>query len=584
MEQGSGTNSAFFGGVNFSATNLAVGSYVFYVTATSTAKFGIFGRNGSVFSITNISVIEITDDTNLPRINYEGFSYQDSLGSEEVVNGDFSDGETGWNVAYANTTLSINDNELRATANSTGAYGMSQGFSLNNGSTYRVVSTINVDNASGGTANLRIATSSNLGAGSITLSQVTGTTTTTFVAASDTMYIGIVDTADNSNNYVEIDNISVKEVTGQEVVPNSGCGSWLLEPQSTNLALNSNDLTNNSWNKFNSSASSSTIINPEGTSGASLYTCGNYTGANQYFRINPNTTYSNDVGYSYSMFVKYNTFQFCKLTYVNYNVEHFTAVFDIINGTVTDTDTNGTPQNTSSKIEDFGNNWFRISISAAISSSSGNAMNFEFNKTPSGTPTFDAFGRTDQTTTTNDKVYVYGAQLEQQSFATSYIPTSGASSTRLQDIATNSGNASLINSEEGVLYAEISAFISLEPVYQIRYITLTNNTSSQRIALLFGGNNNQLRAIAYSNTQNINLSFSTTLTEVKQFNKLAIKFKSGDYAFFLNGVKIGGSSEINIFSANTLNDLSFDVGGGTQKFFGKNKAVAVFKTALTDAQ
>ena len=142
----------------------------------------------------------------------------------------------------------------------------------------------------------------------------------------------------------------------------------------------------------------------------------------------------------------------------------------------------------------------------------------------------------------------------------------------------------MINSEEGVLYAEISAFISLEPVYQNRYITLTNNTSSQRIALLFGGNNNQLRAIAYSNTQNINLSFSTTLTEVKQFNKLAIKFKSGDYAFFLNGVKIGGSSEINIFSANTLNDLSFDVGGGTQKFFCKNKAVAVFKTALTDSQ
>ena len=41
-------------------------------------------------SITNISVIEITDDTNLPRINYEGFSYQDALGSELVTNGDFA--------------------------------------------------------------------------------------------------------------------------------------------------------------------------------------------------------------------------------------------------------------------------------------------------------------------------------------------------------------------------------------------------------------------------------------------------------------------------------------------------------------
>ena len=39
---------------------------------------------------TNISVIEITTTIpNLPRINYEGFSYQDALGSELVVNGTF---------------------------------------------------------------------------------------------------------------------------------------------------------------------------------------------------------------------------------------------------------------------------------------------------------------------------------------------------------------------------------------------------------------------------------------------------------------------------------------------------------------
>ena len=46
-------------------------------------------------SITNISVIEITDDTNLPRINYEGFSYQDALGSELITNGGF-DTDSDW--------------------------------------------------------------------------------------------------------------------------------------------------------------------------------------------------------------------------------------------------------------------------------------------------------------------------------------------------------------------------------------------------------------------------------------------------------------------------------------------------------
>ena len=57
----------------------------------------------NAFEITNISVIEITTDTSLPRINYEGFSYQDALGSEEIVNGRLmQDGVlgfvTGWNA------------------------------------------------------------------------------------------------------------------------------------------------------------------------------------------------------------------------------------------------------------------------------------------------------------------------------------------------------------------------------------------------------------------------------------------------------------------------------------------------------
>ena len=174
--------------------------------------------------------------------------------------------------------------------------------------------------------------------------------------------------------------------------------------------------------------------------------------------------------------------------------------------------------------------------------------------------------------------------MEVGSYATSYIPTQGSAATRVEDVCNNGGNQQVINSTEGVLYAEIAGFISTDATDPNRYITITNGTSNERIALLLGGNPNQLRAIAYSNTQSINLSFTTSLTDVKQFNKLAIKYKSGDYAFFLNGIKIGGSTETNIFTANTLNDLSFDVGGGTQKFRGKVKYLAVFNEALTDAE
>ena len=52
-------------------------------------KIFIYSSSSFNGSVTDISIIEITDETNLPRINYEGFSYQDALGSElEMVNGD----------------------------------------------------------------------------------------------------------------------------------------------------------------------------------------------------------------------------------------------------------------------------------------------------------------------------------------------------------------------------------------------------------------------------------------------------------------------------------------------------------------
>ena len=53
---------------------------------------------------------------------------------------------------------------------------------------------------------------------------------------------------------------------------------------------------------------------------------------------------------------------------------------------------------------------------------------------------------------------MWGLQLEGLSYATSYIPTlTGSTETRATETATGAGSADLINSTEGVLYAEIAA-------------------------------------------------------------------------------------------------------------------------------
>jgi hypothetical protein len=226
-----------------------------YHTATSTA-FTIFATSwytsGTAnFDISNISIIEITDDTNLPRINYEGFSYQDALGSELVVNGDFSNGLTNW-TTYGNTSVSNGVATIGASGNS----GIYQAI-LNQNKSYKV--TINVT-AYNGVGQAQIANDNGF-----VLYTINGLGEQSFIFEHTIPQLNLI-IRGLSNALFSIDNVSVKEYLGQEVVPDSGCGSWLFEPQSSNLLTYSSDYNNSVWVKTGSaSVTYNTKIYPDGT-------------------------------------------------------------------------------------------------------------------------------------------------------------------------------------------------------------------------------------------------------------------------------------------------------------------------------
>ena len=330
---------------------------------------------------------------------------------------------------------------------------------------------------------------------------------------------------------------------------NGSCPSILVEPQRTNVLLRSEEFDNAYWINNGATIIANDTTSPDGTTNADRLTA---TGGG--FGIVRFSTW-NATNKVASCFVKANTSNIFRIANVSASGGSVTFNLSTLNITAT-TGFTGT-------IEVFKDGWFRCTAIDTL----GRSGTFSLG-----------------VTSVSESVYIWGAQLEAGSYATSYIPTVGSTVTRNADVISKTGISDLINSTEGVLYAEIKGFISQDTIEPNRYITLTNGTSNERVALLLGGNINQLRAIIYSSTQSINLSFTTSLTDVKQYNKLAVKYKSGDYAFFLNGVKIGGSIITNAFSANTLNDLSFDVGGGTQQFRGNTKDVRVYNTALTDLQ
>ena len=175
---------------------------------------------------------------------------------------------------------------------------------------------------------------------------------------------------------------------------------------------------------------------------------------------------------------------------------------------------------------------------------------------------------------------VWGAQVESLPYATSYIPTlTGSQETRATETATGAGSADLINSTEGVLYAEI-ALNALSPN---TYIQISDNTYNNRVAFI--NNNSSTTWRVFYRVGGVSQIDSTAIgLDVFEFNKIAISWKINEFKFYVNGTKISEDTLGSVNPANTFNRIDFSDINNTNKFYGKCKALAVFNEALSDAE
>ena len=489
-------------------------TYVLISDGTSLYLRSVGGFDGSV---TNISVKEITDDTNIPRINYEGFSYQDSLGSELVVNGTFDDGGANWtqyNPATFENSSVIFSNNSRIMQYSVATLGKPYNAEIS-------FSNISGD---GITVYWGNGFSKNYSVNDIVNNNNKITENKIYFLSNGNLFIY----SKSSSTSATITNVSVKEYLGQEVVPDSGCGSWLLEGQGTNLITYSEDFNNSYWSKSsNVTITQNYGVSPDGTQNS--------------------TRIQGDAGSIIyrSGFIATDS----RSIYVR-----ATSGSGTIQALSHNTNTNN--------IFNINENWKRVEVNSTPLVS-GNFYVVDFRG--ASTDIFD--------------IEVWGAQSENQSYATSYIPTNGATNTRLKDIATNSGNSSLINSTEGVLYTEMS---SLANDGTNKYITINDGGTTDYLFFRYRSDNNFQVKLRSANTDKVNQTL--TLPDNLDLNKIAFSYKENEFKIFVNGLQIGNTITTGATSAaNTLNRVDFSRYDGASNFIGKNKALAVYKEALTDA-
>ena len=505
------------------ATNITTsGTYTLYETSGTGGTLTLQSRFGSFDgSVTNLSIIEISTDTNLPRINYEGFSYQDALGSELVTNGDFATDTAwlkglGWSIGggTANGLATLDPIRQSISGFTTGKkYKVSFEITEVTNGFIRVYSYVGAS----GTFTKVLETPSQIGTYEV-IFEFGGTN-------KNLMFYGSVG---NGNFTGSIDNVSVKEYLGQEVVPDSGCGSWLWEPQTTQLVPYSEDFSQ--YSVGGSPVINGGFLAPDGTNNA--YKVTNSGSSTLYLSGIPNLS--------------------------------STSTRSIYARSVSGT-------GTASLMSYFGNTNNLFTLTEQW-------QRFEVNVTTTTTGEGNFYAADFRGSGTLTEYLIWGANAtNDQDYATSYIPTSGSTVTRNQDVCTNGGSLASINSTEGVFYAEIAALANDGTP---REITLNDGTENNRVIISYNTSNN-IR-INYR-VNGVNVFDRTHTATITDFNKIALKWSLNDFSFFVNGLEISSSLSGQVISSNTLDVIDFDNSVGNFNFFGKTKAVAVFPY-LTDQE
>jgi len=333
---------------------------------------------------------------------------------------------------------------------------------------------------------------------------------------------------------------------------NNSNGSLILEPQRTNLITYSSDFTQ--WGNARTTDTANQITSPDGLNNGTLLQqqSGQTNAGSIYFSVSLSSG-----TYAQSIFAKKKDKDFI----VCYSANAERTYFNLSNGTI------GTiASGNTAKIEDYGNGWYRCTITYTITS--GGVVAFYLSDSDNSSVVTDSGG-----------VYIYGAQIEAGSYPTTLINTSGSSVTRNADVCNNGGDASRFNDNEGVLFFEGSA---LSDGTNQRWIAIGSGSNANRVSIHFNATNRISCSVRGSSSAiydaNFNIGSQTNNT------KAAIKYKDSDYAFFVNGVKVDSQQSGSLSFNASLSELAFDSADGGSPFYGKTKQIQVYSTALSDTE
>ena len=344
-----------------------------------------------------------------------------------------------------------------------------------------------------------------------------------------------------------------------------GCPKLLLEPQRSNLVTYSEQFDNAAWTKLNTSVTANTTTSPDGTLSADTILA---NGVSTLHAAQTNSiSFITSTAYSFSVFAKKGTNNFIQLI-ASSAIGGMFANFDLNNGSL---GTLGTlsGSNPTSSIDNYGNGWYRCTINFTATATTSRVVNLAIVTSASATRAED------NTLTTS--IFLWGAQLEEGSYATSYIPTLSAVSTRGQDACSKTGISSLIGQTEGVIYVE-GTIVAEDLSANRRIVSISDGSSANSIQVFNRLATNKLEVdsnvggVSQFSLQSGDVGFNTIF-------KCALAYKENDIAFYVNGTQIGTDNSASIPATSKL---AFSRGDLLFAHEGNINQAILFPTRLTN--
>lgn len=208
-----------------------------------------------------------------------------------------------------------------------------------------------------------------------------------------------------------------------------------VEPAATNLRTYSNEFTNASWTVLASTKSSGAVDDIYGNA-TSFKIVEDATAASRHLLYTGVVAVSAGTVYCHSLYMKAGERNYGHISIANQSGggERYGVIYDLVNGTVTDTNTTGSPTGTASGVEYVGNGWFRCWATMSSMTSTGQTPHYgpcptatavESGSWSAASPLYNG--------TAGSGIYTSSYQLESGTVATSPVISYGSTATRLAD-------------------------------------------------------------------------------------------------------------------------------------------------------